>query len=86
MYRPSQTEVCATLTGRIQDHAREWSVVVEDVFETESSAIAFGTRGNLPVVLKVIKHKGTNGFRVKSWRHSMVTVSYAFMSTFRGQC
>jgi streptomycin 6-kinase len=52
------TQLPAELIGRIQQHAREWGVVVEDPFETESSAIAFGKRGNLAVVLKVIKQAG----------------------------
>ena len=58
MRLPSQTEVCATVSGRIQEQARDWDVVVEHAFETESSAIAFGTRDNLAVVLKVIKRPG----------------------------
>jgi streptomycin 6-kinase len=46
------------LLERIQQHAREWDVVCEDSFETESSVIAFGTRDNRAVVLKVIKRPG----------------------------
>jgi len=46
------------LLNRIQPHAREWGVVVEDAFETHSSVIAFGARDNQPVVLKVIKQTG----------------------------
>ncbi|MFS8085224.1 MAG: aminoglycoside phosphotransferase family protein [Acidobacteriota bacterium] len=46
------------LLNRIQQHAREWGVVVEDSFETESSVIAVGSRGNQPVVLKVVKRPG----------------------------
>jgi len=46
------------LLNRTQQHAREWSVVVEDIFETNSSVIAFGARDNQPVVLKVIKQPG----------------------------
>ena len=44
--------------NRIQKYAREWGVVVEDIFETHSSVIAFGTRDNQTVVLKVIKQTG----------------------------
>jgi len=45
------------------DHARKWGVAVETTFETESSVIAFGSRGagpfeSQPVVLKVIKREG----------------------------
>ena len=42
----------------MQQYAREWSVIVEDIFETDSSVIAFGSRDNQPVVLKVIKQPG----------------------------
>jgi len=45
------------------DHARKWDVVVDNTFETDSSVIAFGSRGpasfqSQPVVLKVIKREG----------------------------
>jgi len=42
----------------MQQYAREWGVVVEDVFETHSSVIAFGARDRQAVVLKVIKRAG----------------------------
>lgn len=45
----------ADLLKRIQEYAREWSVSVEEPFETETSVIAFGVRDNQSVVLKVIK-------------------------------
>lgn len=44
--------------NRIQEYARDWSVVVEDTFETESSVIAFGSHNHQSVVLKVIKRPG----------------------------
>jgi streptomycin 6-kinase len=43
---------------RIQQHVREWRVVYASSFETESSVIAFGTRDNQSVVLKVVKQPG----------------------------
>jgi streptomycin 6-kinase len=43
---------------RIHQHAGEWGVIVERTFETASSVIAFGSRGNQPVVLKVVKRPG----------------------------
>ena len=43
---------------RIQKHAREWGVIVADTSQTESSVMAFGTRDNHAVVLKVIKQRG----------------------------
>jgi streptomycin 6-kinase len=46
------------LLARLNFHARDWGVVVESSFETETSVIAFGSRDLQPVVLKVIKHPG----------------------------
>jgi streptomycin 6-kinase len=46
------------LLDRIQRHAREWGVLVQDTLETESSVISFGTRDVREVVLKVIKRTG----------------------------
>jgi streptomycin 6-kinase len=50
---------------RIQQHAHEWSVTIEDTLETESSVIAFGARDvdrtgsrKQEVVLKVVKQPG----------------------------
>ncbi len=42
----------------MQQYARQWGVVVEAIFETDSSVIAFGTRDHQAVVLKVIKQMG----------------------------
>jgi streptomycin 6-kinase len=39
----------------MSQQAREWRVVIEDSVETESSVIAFGTRNDEPVVLKVVR-------------------------------
>jgi streptomycin 6-kinase len=55
--------ISTPLLDRIQQHAREWGVIVNDTFETESSVIAFGTRDaiasgsrdNQDVVLKLVK-------------------------------
>jgi len=48
---------------RLSEHARTWGLKVEDVLDTETSVIAFGTRDvnaseNQSVVLKVIKQPG----------------------------
>jgi streptomycin 6-kinase len=43
------------LLDRVQLHASKWGVVCEDMLETESSVIAFGTRDDKAVVLKVVK-------------------------------
>jgi streptomycin 6-kinase len=53
------------LLDRIRLYAREWGVIVEDTFQTESSVIGFGTRDvddagsrKQDVVLKVVKQPG----------------------------
>ena len=48
---------------RLREHARSWRVKIEDVLETETSVIAFGTQDptasdDRSVVLKVIKQPG----------------------------
>jgi streptomycin 6-kinase len=43
------------LSERVEERIRVWGLVVEGFFETESSFVAFGLRGSLPVVLKVIR-------------------------------
>ena len=43
------------LLDRVQHYARAWRIEVEDVFETETSAIAFVSRSGQPLVLKVVK-------------------------------
>jgi streptomycin 6-kinase len=46
------------LRDRFEDRVRDWGVVVNQTLETEGSLIGFGTRGEQPVVLKVIKRPG----------------------------
>lgn len=46
------------LKERVNEIIHNWSVVVEDSLETESSFIVFGRRDNQPVVLKVIRQPG----------------------------
>ena len=46
------------LAERVEEHVRGWGVVVESTLETESSVVAFGTRGGEPVVLKVVRREG----------------------------
>lgn len=46
------------LHDRIQQHAREWGLVINESFETESSVISFVSRNDRPLVLKVVKHEG----------------------------
>jgi len=46
------------LEKRVDERVRDWGVVVQDTLETETSFLAFGKRGDQPVVLKVIRHPG----------------------------
>jgi streptomycin 6-kinase len=48
---------------RFAAHAREWDVKVNEIRTTETSQLGFGTRGDRPVVLKVIRTE--NG---EEWR------------------
>ena len=50
--------ISSNLLDRIQHHARAWRLVIGDVFKTETSAIAFVTRDNQPLLLKVVKQQG----------------------------
>ncbi|MFY9609766.1 MAG: aminoglycoside phosphotransferase family protein [Blastocatellia bacterium] len=43
---------------RVEELARNWGVVVERRLETQTSFIAFGMRGNQPVVVKVLRRPG----------------------------
>ena len=43
------------LIERVEERIRSWDVVIQGTLETDSSFLAFGTRGNRPVVLKVIR-------------------------------
>jgi streptomycin 6-kinase len=54
-----------TPSDRLEQHARDWRVIIDNTFETESSVIAFGARDvdgvgsrNQEVVLKVVKQLG----------------------------
>jgi streptomycin 6-kinase len=57
-------------SDRIQEHARAWGVVCEDLFETESSVITFGTRDHQSVVLKVVKRPGDE------WRSGEILTAF----------
>jgi len=43
--------------ARLAERARAWGVAIGEVRETESSLVAFGTRGGLPVVLKLLRRE-----------------------------
>ena len=43
---------------RVEERIRDWRVVVQETLETQSSFVAYGTRGNQAVVLKVIRQPG----------------------------
>ena len=48
----------AQLTERVEERIRDWKIVVQDILDTQSSFVAFGTRDNHKVVLKVIRQFG----------------------------
>jgi streptomycin 6-kinase len=52
-----------TVDERLAAHAREWGVAIQEVRTTETSRIGFGTRGNQPVVLKVIRKENSEEWR-----------------------
>lgn len=43
---------------RLQRHAREWRLIIEESLETETSIISLATRDGQTLVLKVIKQEG----------------------------
>ncbi|HYN25451.1 MAG TPA: aminoglycoside phosphotransferase family protein [Pyrinomonadaceae bacterium] len=51
-------DITRQLRDRFEDRVRQWCVVVNQTMETESSLIGFGTRGDQPVVLKLIRRPG----------------------------
>jgi streptomycin 6-kinase len=65
--------IAIELRTRIDDLIRKWKLTVEETSETETSFIAFGTRGHQPVVLKVVKSHG------EEWRSGEV------LRAFRGR-
>jgi len=46
------------LKERVEERIRDWGVILHNTLETQSSFIAFGKRGNQPVVLKVLRQPG----------------------------
>jgi streptomycin 6-kinase len=55
---------------RIDDLLRKWSLTVDETCETETSFLAFGTRGHQPVVLKVVKSE------IDEWRSGEVLEAF----------
>lgn len=48
---------------RFAAHARCWGVSIKETRATETSLIGFGTRGNQPIVLKVIRKENSEEWR-----------------------
>jgi hypothetical protein len=46
------------LMERVEERVRSWDVAIEATLETNSSFLAFGTRGDQAVVLKVLRQPG----------------------------
>jgi streptomycin 6-kinase len=70
------------LIDRMLDHARQWGMVVDNTFETETSVMAFGFRGvgareSQPVVLKIIKREGDE------WRSGEVLKAFGGVGVAR---
>jgi streptomycin 6-kinase len=58
------------MSERVEELVRDWGVAVHDTLETQSSFIAFGNRGNQPVILKVLRQPGDE------WRCGAVMVAF----------
>lgn len=58
------------LWNRVADRVSVWQVAIDRTIETESSIIAFGRRGDHPVVLKVVKVEG------EEWRSGGVVDAF----------
>jgi streptomycin 6-kinase len=70
------------LRTRIDGLTRKWRVTVDESSETESSFLAFGTRGCQPVVLKVVKREGDewhSGEVVEAFRGNGVVRVYEYV-------
>src|SRR5215813_12637761 len=65
------------LEKRVEERVRDWGVVIQDILETQSSFIAFGKRGNQPVVLKVVRQPGDE------WRCGEVLAAFNGSGTAR---
>jgi len=58
------------MSERVEERVRDWGVAVHDTLETQSSFIAFGDRGNQPVILKVARQPGDE------WRCGAVMAAF----------
>jgi streptomycin 6-kinase len=58
------------MSERVEELVRDWGVAVHDTLETLSSFIAFGNRGNQPVILKVARQPGDE------WRCGAVMAAF----------
>lgn len=59
------------LHDRVQQLARDWRLMIQESFETESSSVSFVTRDNQSLVLKVIKQENDE------WRAGEVLNAFA---------
>lgn len=65
------------LAERIEGRVREWGITVHDTLDTHSSFIAFGSRSDQPVVLKVVRQPGDE------WRSGEVLEVFGAKGTVR---
>jgi streptomycin 6-kinase len=62
---------------RLDRYARGWGVTVESTLDTQSSLLAFGTRDDRPVVLKVVRTPGDE------WRAGEILAAFRGEGTVR---
>lgn len=65
------------LGRRVDERIAAWRIVVDRFVETESSVLAFGRRGDQPVVLKVVRNPG------EEWRCGEVLEAFGGNGTVR---
>ncbi|MBI4475166.1 MAG: hypothetical protein HY646_21050, partial [Acidobacteria bacterium] len=57
-HEAAPVSVQGDVQDRLKKASEKWNVVIEDTYETPTSVLAFGTRVNRPVVLKVMRDIG----------------------------
>ncbi len=63
-------DAAADLRRRVESLIRRWDISVERTLETETSFLAFGHRGSLPVVMKTAKSAGDE------WRSGAIVQAF----------
>ena len=58
MQRMAANSIPTYLLDRVQQHAREWRLTIEESFETQTSVISYVSRDGQRLVLKLVKQEG----------------------------